>query len=128
MKLLRRGDQRRRPPRAREPIPIHLMDPMCLRLRSPFVRQFYGTPSRYLWEDDEGVTHNIDQGEKAARGPHDAVVVLSGATCGIVGSPASVEDELIFAFLDDIYLKLSPGTSLCIVATRVLAPCAHPGA
>ena len=24
----------------------------------PFVRQFYGTPSRYLWEDDEGVIGN----------------------------------------------------------------------
>ena len=48
----------------------------------PFVRQ-----------DDGGVTHNIESGRRRrTRGPHDAVVVLSGATCGIVGSPASVEE------------------------------------
>ena len=37
------------------------------------MRQFYGTPSRYLWEDEDGVTPNVDQ----------------GAASGIVGSPAS---------------------------------------
>ena len=25
----------------------------------PFVRQFYGQPSSYLWEDDCGITHDI---------------------------------------------------------------------
>ena len=34
----------------------------------PFVSQFYGQPSQYLWEDDEGVCHAILQGE-AASGP-----------------------------------------------------------
>ena len=29
----------------------------------PFVRMFYSSPSRYLWEDQEGVVHTIDQGE-----------------------------------------------------------------
>ena len=29
----------------------------------PFVRHFYGSPSTYLWEDQEGVTHMIPQGE-----------------------------------------------------------------
>ena len=29
----------------------------------PFVSQFYGSPSTYLWEDDEGFVHKIQQGE-----------------------------------------------------------------
>ena len=29
----------------------------------PFVSQFYGSPSTYMWEDDEGVVHEITQGE-----------------------------------------------------------------
>ena len=28
----------------------------------PFVRMFYGSPSQYLWDDDNGVTHTIPQG------------------------------------------------------------------
>ena len=35
------------------------VDPSVL----PFVRQFYGSCSRYVWEDDSGVTHTIIQGE-----------------------------------------------------------------
>ena len=29
----------------------------------PFVHLFYGRPSRYLWEDDHGVAHAIEEGE-----------------------------------------------------------------
>ena len=29
----------------------------------PFVRQFYGVPSQYIREDDEGIVHDISQGE-----------------------------------------------------------------
>ena len=34
----------------------------------PFVRLFYGSSSRYLWEDDPGVTHTITQGEGGEQG------------------------------------------------------------
>ena len=34
----------------------------------PFVRQFYGTPSTYWWENDEGVTHHVHQGEGGEQG------------------------------------------------------------
>ena len=34
----------------------------------PFVRQFYGCVSQYLWEDDAGVTHTILQGEGGEQG------------------------------------------------------------
>ena len=29
----------------------------------PFVRQFHGAPSTYLWQDDMGVVHEVHQGE-----------------------------------------------------------------
>ena len=34
----------------------------------PFVRQFYGSVSQYLWEDDAGVTHIILQDEGGEQG------------------------------------------------------------
>ena len=34
----------------------------------PSVRQFYGSPSRYLWENDSGEVHDIDQGEGGEQG------------------------------------------------------------
>ena len=39
-----------------------------------FVRQFYGSPSTYLWDDDDGVTHEIAQGESGEHG--DALMPL----------------------------------------------------
>ena len=34
----------------------------------PFVRQFYGAPSTYLWQDDAGGVHEIHQGEGGEQG------------------------------------------------------------
>ena len=34
----------------------------------PFVRMSYGGPSRYYWTDDEGVRHEINQGEGGKQG------------------------------------------------------------
>ena len=33
-----------------------------------FVRQFYGVPSQYIWEDYHGVIHDISQGEGGEQG------------------------------------------------------------
>ena len=33
----------------------------------PFVRQFYGSVSTYLWQDDEGIVHDVHQGEGGSR-------------------------------------------------------------
>ena len=42
----------------------------------PFVR-FYGSPSEYVWEDDEGIVHRIPQGELGELGEQgDAVMPL----------------------------------------------------
>ena len=35
-----------------------------------FVFQFYGSPSSYLWDDDEGETHGIKQGKGESRETH----------------------------------------------------------
>ena len=40
----------------------------------PFVHLFYSAPSSYLWEDDGGVVHSIQQGEGGEQG--DALMPL----------------------------------------------------
>ena len=50
----------------------------CVSGFSPIRANFYGTPSRYLWEDDEGVTHNIR--EKAANKGTPRVMANFGQT------------------------------------------------
>ena len=49
----------------------------------PFVSQFYGSPSTYLWEDEEG-------GRRARRRSH-AGIVLLGAARRIGGHPSQIE-------------------------------------
>ena len=71
---------------------------------------FYGTPSRYLWEDDAGTTHTIVQGEGGEQG--DAMMPLLFA----LGQHPALEavqrhlagGEFIFADLDDIYFVTVP--------------------
>ena len=71
----------------------------------PFVLQFYGSPSSYLWEDSEGVVHEVLQGEGGEQGDalmpavfslgqHDALVAIQGRLA---------QDERLMAFLDDIH-------------------------
>ena len=77
----------------------------------PFVRLFYGQPSRYLWEDEDGDVHHIYQGEGGEQG--DALMPLLFS----LGQHAALEavrrrlrvDERLFAFLDDIYVTTTPG-------------------
>ena len=53
----------------------------------PFVSQLYGSPSTYLWEDEEGGVHEIRQGEGGEQGDvSDAGIVLLGA-----GDPSQTE-------------------------------------
>ena len=40
----------------------------------PFVRLFYGSPSAYLWEQDDGTVHTVEQGEGGEQG--DALMPL----------------------------------------------------
>ena len=72
----------------------------------PFVLLFYGDPSTYFWEDDQGGCHFIYQGEGGeqgdvlmsllyALGQHDALEAVD-SQLGL--------DEDIYGFLDDIYV------------------------
>ena len=71
----------------------------------PYVLQFHGSPSSSLWEDSEGVVHEVLQGEGGeqgdalmlalfALGHHDALVAIQNRL-----EPG----ERLMAFLDDIY-------------------------
>ena len=76
----------------------------------PFVSMFYGTASTYLWEDDEGTTHKIVQGEGGEQG--DAMMPLLFS----LGQHPALEavqaqlfpGEFLFAYLDDIYVVCAP--------------------
>ena len=47
-----------------------------------FVTMFYGSPSEYWWEDNEGMVHRIQQSEGGARGRFDAILVRTGPAWG----------------------------------------------
>ena len=86
--------------------------PGCL----PFVRQFYGNSSRYLWEDDEGVVHVIDQGEGGEEGDPLMPLLFS---LGQHTAQKAVQwqlqlGELVFAHMDDIYVIATPDRVLAV--------------
>ena len=96
----------------------------------PFVLQFYGAPSTYLWEDSDGVVHEILQGEGGeqgdalmpalfALGQHDALVAIQARL-----SPKG----RLFAFLDDIYVwSPSPNRVATVHSARQEELLAHTG-
>ena len=54
----------------------------------PFVLQFYGSPSSYLWDDDEGETHEIKQGKGGGAGGRiDAAFICPRPASGVAGGP-----------------------------------------
>ena len=76
----------------------------------PFVVQFYGNPSSYLWDDDDGETHEIKQGEGGKQG--DLLMPMLYAL-GQHQTLRSVQSRLhpherLLAFLDDVYAIAQP--------------------
>ena len=72
----------------------------------PFVRLFSGSPSTCMWEDAEEVEHLIRQGEG---GGHDDPVMLLlyplGQHFALEATQEELrKDEVVCAFLDDIYV------------------------
>ena len=59
----------------------------------PFVHQFYGRPSTYMWEDEEGTVRAVDQGEGGEQG--DAMMPLS--------SPNQTERERSTALQEELW-------------------------
>ena len=76
----------------------------------PFVRMFYGQASMYLWEDDEGIVHDIHQGEGGEQG--DALMPLLfslGQHPALQAVQAQLlPGERVFAYLDDVYVITTP--------------------
>ena len=74
----------------------------------PFVRVSYASPTRYVWRDDDGVDHDIVQGEGGEQG--DPLMPLLFA----LG---------IHEALRDVSARLRPGEDLCAVLDDVYALC-----
>ena len=71
---------------------------------------FYGLTSTYLWEDDEGTTHKIMQGEGGEQGDAMMPFLFSlGQHPALEAVQAQlIPGEFLFAYLDDIYVVSSP--------------------
>ena len=76
----------------------------------PFARQFYGSPSMFLWEDELGIVNHLQQGESGEQGdPLMSMLFALGQHSALVAiSERLQEGELLFAFHDDLYVKSSP--------------------
>ena len=72
-----------------------------------FVSMFYGAPSQYLWEDDSGTVHTIDQGEGGEQGDASMPLLCSLGQHGALQKLHSEElreEETLLAFLDDTHV------------------------
>ena len=72
----------------------------------PFSRQFYDSPSTFLWEDEMGEVRKVMQGEGGEWGDLLMPLLFSlGQHRALVSIQAQLkEGEGLFAFLDDIYV------------------------
>ena len=69
---------------------------------------FYSSPSRYLWEDQEGVVHTIDQGEGGEQGDPLMPLLFSLGQHGALESvQRSLRDgERMLAYLDHLHCHI----------------------
>ena len=76
----------------------------------PFVRLFHGKNSKYVWYDDDGLSHEICQGEGGEQGdPLMPSFFALGQHAALVQVNATLrEGEMLFANLDDIYVLCDP--------------------
>ena len=71
----------------------------------PFVRTFCGQPSVFLWEDETGEVHHIQQGEGGEQGdPLMPLLVCLAQHPALVAANERLDaGEHLFAYLDDLY-------------------------
>ena len=76
----------------------------------PFVLQFYGRPSTHLWEDEEGVVREIQQGEGGEQGdPLMPALFALGQHQALVAVQETLRpSEKLLVFLDDFYVASVP--------------------
>ena len=86
-----------------------LLEVPSLRGLLPFVRAAYLEPSRYKWADAEGVRHDICQAEGGEQGDPLMPLLFSLAIHNALAEVKRelLPGELLFAFLDDIYVVCS---------------------
>ena len=84
----------------------------ALAPRIPFDKMFYGKESTYLWYDDDGVPHEILKGERGdQKDPLMPALYALGQHAALTQVDASLhEGEMLFAFLDDIYILCDPSS------------------
>jgi len=72
----------------------------------PFVRQWYSTPSRFLWRDSEGTAEEILQGDGGEQGDAlmPALFCLALRTALLEIKQGLPEGASILAYLDDLYV------------------------
>ena len=82
----------------------------------PFVRQFYGQPSAYFWDDEMGDTQVIPQGEGGEQGdPLMPLLFCLSLHRALVAANARLQEgESLFAFLDDVYATCAPDRVLAV--------------
>ena len=80
------------------------------RAALPFVRMSYGALSTYLWQDDEGRTHTVEQGEGGEQGdPLMPAQYSLGQHAALEAVQRQLQEgEHLFAFLDDVYVLCQP--------------------
>ena len=96
----------------------------------PFVRMFYGTPSEYLWEDDDGEVHKIPQGEGGEQGdPMMPLLYSLGQHRALEAINREMDaNQHLMAFLDDIFLVTMPqdvGGAYAIVQEKLWVHFVH---
>ena len=93
---------------------LHNVAPSAL----PFVRQFYGSPSQYLWEDDMGTVHEIDQGKGGEQGdPMMPLFFSPGQHAALQFAQEQLGNARVFAFLDDVWVVSPPDRVSEVYAT-----------
>ncbi len=72
----------------------------------PFVQMFYGQPSAYLWQDDFGEAHTINQGEGGEQGDPLMLLLFSLGQHSVLEAVSNrlQADDKLMAFLDDVYV------------------------
>ena len=76
----------------------------------PFVMLSYSRPSEYLWRDDMGTSHIIQQGEGGEQGDPlmPALYALAQHRALEVAASRLLAGEQLLAYLDDIYVLCRP--------------------
>ena len=85
----------------------------------PFVLLSYGAQSRYLWTDEAGQVHEVLQGEGGEQGDAlmPALFSLGMADALKQAQDSLLADELVVAYLDDVYIITAPERALAAYRT-----------